>query len=203
MQRNNNDNEASHKVFALMEEVGSLTKCPDTKIARPVIITATWRSCFLGDTDCVADGFSFGSGVDAFRFPCSPQGTGQRAPNILVVLIDDMGWSDLSCCRRHGGQTRISIGWPAKACVFRNFYVNSPICSPSRTALTTGTTQRGMASPPFWRIVKRIRARPAQLAGSQGNDASPLAEGSRLRHWSLWQVAHGGQRDVWRSSADQ
>ena len=54
-----------------------------------------------------------------------------RRPNIIVVFIDDMGYSDFSC---FGGtvKTQHVDRLAAEGIRFTNFYVNSPICSPSR-----------------------------------------------------------------------
>ncbi len=61
-----------------------------------------------------------------------------RPPNIVMVLIDDMGWADLSCFGGTAVKTPHIDQLASEGLRFHNFYVNSPICSPSRTALTTG-----------------------------------------------------------------
>ncbi|MGE4489237.1 MAG: arylsulfatase [Kiritimatiellales bacterium] len=57
-------------------------------------------------------------------------------PNILLVLVDDMGWSDLGC---YGGEihTPTLDSLAASGLRFRHFY-NEARCSPSRIALLTG-----------------------------------------------------------------
>ena len=61
-----------------------------------------------------------------------------RRPNVVVVFVDDMGWSDLSCFGGKAVETTHIDRLAREGLRFTNFYVNSPICSPSRTALTTG-----------------------------------------------------------------
>jgi arylsulfatase A-like enzyme len=59
-------------------------------------------------------------------------------PNILFILTDDLGWGDLGCY----GHTRIKTPHldklAAEGTQYLQFYVNNPVCSPSRTAFTTG-----------------------------------------------------------------
>lgn len=65
-------------------------------------------------------------------------------PNILVILADDLGYSDLGC---YGGeiQTPHIDRLAAKGLRFTQFY-NSARCCPSRAALMTGLypTQAGI-----------------------------------------------------------
>src|SRR3954462_9980720 len=58
--------------------------------------------------------------------------------NILFVLIDDMGYADFSCFGSTGVKTPNVDRLAAEGVRFTRFYVNAPICSPSRVAFTTG-----------------------------------------------------------------
>ena len=60
-------------------------------------------------------------------------------PNVVMIFIDDMGYGDLSCYGDSVVQTPNMDRLAQKGVKFTNFYVNSPICSPSRVALNTGT----------------------------------------------------------------
>ncbi|MDB4518855.1 sulfatase-like hydrolase/transferase, partial [Akkermansiaceae bacterium] len=64
----------------------------------------------------------------------SSLGSSATRPNVIVVFIDDMGYSDFSC---FGGavETQHIDRLASEGIKFTNFYVNSPICSPSRVAL--------------------------------------------------------------------
>lgn len=67
-------------------------------------------------------------------------------PNILLIMVDDMGYSDLGC---YGGEIRTpAIDALAENGVsFRNFY-NGARCSPSRIALMSGLyPQQGAFDP--------------------------------------------------------
>ncbi|MCB1226566.1 MAG: sulfatase-like hydrolase/transferase, partial [Verrucomicrobiales bacterium] len=67
-------------------------------------------------------------------------------PNFVLVFIDDMGWGDFSCFGNPEAQTPNIDRMAAEGLRFEQFYVNSPICSPSRTAISTGQY------PQRWRI---------------------------------------------------
>ncbi|MFP6700336.1 MAG: sulfatase-like hydrolase/transferase, partial [Planctomycetaceae bacterium] len=62
-------------------------------------------------------------------------------PNILVIFIDDMGFADPSCFGNPLVKTPHIDKLAAEGIKLTNFYVNSPICSASRVALTTGQYQ--------------------------------------------------------------
>ncbi len=61
----------------------------------------------------------------------------KQRPNILLMIADDMGYSDLSC---YGGPSSTPhLNRLADSGIrFTNFYAAAPNCSPSRTGLMTG-----------------------------------------------------------------
>lgn len=59
-------------------------------------------------------------------------------PNIVFVLADDLGWGDLSCYGNRRCSTPNLDRLASQGVLFTNFYVNGSVCSPSRTAFTTG-----------------------------------------------------------------
>ena len=64
--------------------------------------------------------------------PSAPVG----APNVIVMLVDDLGFSDLGC---YGSEIRTPNvdALAEKGVRFANFHVN-PMCSPTRASLLTG-----------------------------------------------------------------
>jgi len=63
---------------------------------------------------------------------------GQRTPNVVLILADDMGYGDSGCY----GQQLIStpnIDQLAREGIrFTQFYAGAPVCAPSRSSLMTG-----------------------------------------------------------------
>ena len=57
-------------------------------------------------------------------------------PNIILVFIDDMGWGDFSCFGNEAAKTPHIDRLAKEGLRFDQFYVNSPICSPSRVAIS-------------------------------------------------------------------
>ncbi len=60
----------------------------------------------------------------------------EGAPNVVVVLVDDLGYSDLGC---YGSEIRTPNidALAARGVRYANFHV-TPLCSPTRAALLTG-----------------------------------------------------------------
>jgi uncharacterized sulfatase len=130
-----------------------------------------------------------------FLIPASIFAT--QRPNFLFVLIDDMGYADLSCY----GQKQIetpNIDRMAKEGIrFTQFYVNSPVCSPSRTALMTGQF------PARWKITSYLASRTEDRDRGIADWLDPKASTlPRLLHFAGYATGHfgkwhmGGQRDV-------
>lgn len=120
-----------------------------------------------------------------------------RRPNIVMVLIDDMGWGDFSCFGNPDAKTPNIDRLAAEGIRYSQFYVNSPICSPSRTALTTGQY------PHRWRITSFLNNRADNERRGMAQWLDPKApvlarflkqSGYATGHFGKWHM--GGQRDV-------
>jgi len=59
-------------------------------------------------------------------------------PNIVFILADDWGWGDLSCHGHPWLKTPHIERLASEGIDFQQFNVLNPVCSPSRTAATTG-----------------------------------------------------------------
>ena len=118
-------------------------------------------------------------------------------PNVIVVFIDDMGWGDFSCFGNEDAETPNIDRLAAEGIAFEQFYVNSPICSPSRVAISTGQY------PQRWKITSYLAHRQANerrgVAQWLDLEAPMLARslsenGYATGHFGKWHM--GGQRDV-------
>ena len=61
-----------------------------------------------------------------------------RKPNVVVILADDLGISDLSCYGRADQPTPNLDRLAGEGIRFTQAYAAAPLCSPSRAALMTG-----------------------------------------------------------------
>lgn len=120
-----------------------------------------------------------------------------RKPNIIMIFIDDMGWSDLSSFGNSEAETPHIDQLASEGISFDQFYVNAPICSPSRVAISTGTY------PQRWNITSFLSNRSHNAERGMNNwldtSAPMLARnlknaGYATGHFGKWHM--GGQRDV-------
>jgi arylsulfatase A len=61
-----------------------------------------------------------------------------RPPNIVLINCDDLGYGDLGCYGSVHNETPALDALARDGARFTNFYMASPVCSPSRAALLTG-----------------------------------------------------------------
>ncbi|MFN7736414.1 MAG: sulfatase-like hydrolase/transferase [Pirellula sp.] len=125
------------------------------------------------------------------------EGKDNRKPNIVFVLIDDMGWSDFSCFGNSQASTPNIDRIASEGIRFEQFYVNSPICSPSRCAILTSQY------PQRWNIHSFLSNRDDNNRRGCANWLDPAApmlprifqqHGYATGHFGKWHL--GGQRDV-------
>ncbi|MBN1359680.1 MAG: sulfatase-like hydrolase/transferase [Sedimentisphaerales bacterium] len=121
----------------------------------------------------------------------------RRRTNILFIFIDDMGYADPSCFGNPKVETPHIDRLAQEGLRITNFYVNSPICSPSRVAVMTGQY------PARWKIHSYLEARAANRRRQMADWLDPQAPttarilkqaGYATAHFGKWHI--GGGRDV-------
>ncbi|WP_425613832.1 arylsulfatase [Anatilimnocola sp. NA78] len=133
-----------------------------------------------------------------------------KAPNVLIVLIDDMGFGQASA---FGGPVHMpNLERLAKGGLRYNKFHTTALCSPTRAALLSGRNHHmgNMGS-----ITETATAFPGQT-GQRPNAIAPLAEMLRLNGYSTaafgkshetaaWEVSPSGPTDRWptRSGFDK
>lgn len=59
-------------------------------------------------------------------------------PNIVLILVDDLGWADLGCYGSSFYETPVLDDLAAAGVRFTDAYAASPVCSPTRASVMTG-----------------------------------------------------------------
>lgn len=118
-------------------------------------------------------------------------------PNVVFILADDLGPGELGCYGGKEAATPNIDRLAREGMRFEQFYVASPICSPSRCALITGQF------PARWRIVSYLDNRKHNRGTESADFLDPQAPslprvfkagGYRTAHIGKWHL--GGGRDV-------
>lgn len=99
-------------------------------------------------------------GADAASRDAGGGESGAGKPNFLVILVDDLGWGDLSSYGAADLKTPHIDRLIAQGMRFDLAYANCPVCSPTRAALLTGRYQDLVGVPG---VIRHYRA------GSWGN----------------------------------
>ena len=118
-------------------------------------------------------------------------------PNILFILVDDMGWGDLASNGGAAVPTPHMDGLAREGTRFTQFYTASPICSASRCGFITGQF------PARSRITSFLQTRAGNRECEQADFLDPQAPsfvrafknaGYATAHIGKWHL--GGGRDV-------
>ena len=89
----------------------------------------------IGKTFVLLLGVSFGAITESPAAPTTP-------PNIIMLLVDDMGYADLGCMGSKDIQTPNIDRIAAEGVKMTDCYANAPVCSPTRAAFITGRWQQ-------------------------------------------------------------
>jgi arylsulfatase A-like enzyme len=118
---------------------------------------------------------------------CSTPGDGGKArpPNVVVVLVDDLGVEGLSC---YGGESYATPHLDALAGSGMRFTAahTTPLCTPSRVRLLTG--REGLRSYVDFSVLDRDERTFAHLLGDAGYATGVAGK------WQLFGARHYGER---------
>ena len=113
----------------------------------------------------------------AFLLPLSATASGQ--PNIVLILADDLGWSDTTLY----GQTELYETpnlerLAARGVTFNNAYSSHPLCSPTRSSILSGQNpaRTGFTTPGGH--TKEVRYAPAAKTSAAPHQKSNVVQSS-------------------------
>lgn len=82
-----------------------------------------------------------GLGLIVFGSFCSTGPDPERPPNIVFIMVDDLGYGDIGCYGSRFNRTPNIDGLAREGLRFTDFHSNGPMCSPTRAAFLTGLYQ--------------------------------------------------------------
>jgi len=118
----------------------------------------------------------------------------QTRPNILLLLADDLGYGDLACYGHPTIQTPHLDRLADEGTLFRQFYVNGSVCSPSRAALMTGhyPSRQRIFNHLAWGYHNRDCGMPNWLdPGAIQLPRRLRSTGYRTAHFGKWHLGGG------------
>jgi arylsulfatase A-like enzyme len=109
--------------------------------------------------------------------------TNERKSNIVIVLVDDLGWTDVE------GLPNVKCPYPTpnighlakSSMVFDNAYAACPVCSPTRASLITGKT------PAALKITAHIPGKPG-MVNKRSPENATLTNAEMLNQLPLEEV---------------
>ncbi len=120
----------------------------------------------------------------------------ERPPNVIVIFVDDMGYTDLSSYGATQWQTPHLDRLGSEGVRFTNFYVPTPACSPSRAAILTGRYPlkagvREVLNPRSLRGLPEIETTAAELFRDAGYRTGAIGKWHLGSHPVFLPTNHG------------
>jgi arylsulfatase A-like enzyme len=78
------------------------------------------------------------TGLSALTAEFAAAQRNQRPPNVIVIMVDDLGCTDLGCYGARDLATPNIDGLATNGTRFTNWYSTAPLCAPARASLMTG-----------------------------------------------------------------
>ncbi len=123
----------------------------------------------------------------------------EKKPNIVFILIDDLGWADLPVYGNRFHETPNIDRLAREGMRFTDFYAGAPVCSPTRATIQSGqyTPRTGITNfiPGHWRPFEKLVEPPipSQMALEVVTVAEALKPaGYRTAHFGKWHLGGWG-----------
>ncbi len=91
----------------------------------------------------------------SFLLSCTSQNN--NPPNIILIMADDLGYSDISCFGSEFIETPVLDKMASEGIKFTDFHSNGAVCSPTRAALMTGNYQQRTGIEGVIKAAKKFR----------------------------------------------
>jgi len=102
----------------------------------------------------------------------------KKSPNIIFILIDDMGWRDLSCYGSSFYETPNNDRMAKEGMRFTDAYAASPVCSPTRASIMSGKYPANTGVTDWIDFSKKLHPCRGKLIDAPYIDHLPLSEKS-------------------------
>lgn len=99
--------------------------------------------------------------------------TSLSRPNVVFILVDDLGWSDVGYQGSRGYSTPQIDRLAESGTIFSNFYAAGPVCSPTRASILTGMNPARLGITTY---LLEPRRDPAHVTTALPADALTLGE---------------------------
>ncbi len=129
-----------------------------------------------------------------------PSTEGESRPNVLLITVDDLGWSDLGCYGADLHETPNIDAFAATGQTFTHAYAAASICSPTRASLLTGKSPAKL-NMTIWREAAKNTLLAAKMIPPDVSANLPLEEitlaeslqeaGYVTAHLGKWHVGDG------------
>jgi len=108
--------------------------------------------------------------------------------NVVLIVIDDMGWRDLSCSGSTFYETPNIDALAAEGYRFTDAYASAPVCSPTRASILTGQYPARVGLTNFLVGHGRGRLIEPDYAEQFPTGHTTLAEAMRREGYATWHV---------------
>lgn len=124
---------------------------------------------------------------------------GGEKPNIVFMLIDDMGWADLGCYGSTFYETPNLDRLAAAGALFTDAYAASPVCSPTRASILSGKYPSTVGVTQYIGGHGVGLLRDVPYFGFLPTEEYSLARALRAGGYQTWHVGkwHLGPRRCW------